>query len=364
MHDSFEIKLDSIHNNKNKENSQSKNDKIIINNSFLDLTLSDIENKDKNSIVLSQRSNSVYQQKEKEENEIDKMTSLDSIKLEDFNNIFSKKKYKSQLTKEDLNNIPLPIFSCIYCSNEKISFRHFINEKLSKKYLLLTLNYDIVELIKILFQKHLIDINIEKEDKIIKECEYMNRYYIYEESKKIINEMIMDYYSFEFKKKHFRSINHKLNEIKKSQKKLDKLLTKNINNNYYYFNENYMNNISINNLRNEIVEINYNKNKKKINENFKVNQIDSKLSISNINLINVSNNIDKDLPKEKDKKSNFNNIIERIEKSSNRDLYRNSLSKKIKSEVSNGKKNIIIYGHLQLLQFLQNANQNHQKKNT
>ena len=191
MNDSFEIKIDSIHNYKNRKN--------LVNNSFLDLTLSDIENKDKNPIILDKRS--IYHQKEKEENDPDKMSSFESIKLEDFNNIFfTKKKYKAQLTKEDLNNIPLPIFSCIYCSNEKISFRHFIHEKLSKKYLILNSAYDIIELIKMQFYKNLgfylmkefeninriINKNREKEEKIIKDSEYINRYYIYEESKKIL----------------------------------------------------------------------------------------------------------------------------------------------------------------------------------
>ena len=41
-----------------------------------------------------------------------------------------------KLKKEDLDNIPLPIFECIYCSNENVSFNHLSNEIISNKYLL------------------------------------------------------------------------------------------------------------------------------------------------------------------------------------------------------------------------------------
>ena len=50
---------------------------------------------------------------------------------------------KKKLTKDDLNYIPLPIFSCIYCSNEKIVYKHLINENLSKNYYLQTSINDI-----------------------------------------------------------------------------------------------------------------------------------------------------------------------------------------------------------------------------
>ena len=64
--------------------------------------------------------------------------SLNSLLNSDKNNKFnknSKKGLKKRLKKEDLNNIPLPIFSCIYCSNDYISFKHLSNEIISKKYL-------------------------------------------------------------------------------------------------------------------------------------------------------------------------------------------------------------------------------------
>ena len=51
-----------------------------------------------------------------------------------------------KLRKEDLDNIPLPVFSCIYCANERISFNHLSNEILSNKYLFLTSIYDLKKL--------------------------------------------------------------------------------------------------------------------------------------------------------------------------------------------------------------------------
>ena len=64
------------------------------------------------------------------------------------NKKLSEKKYKTKtkIKKEELNNIPLPIFSCIYCCNEVISFKHLSNEVISNKYLLQTSIYDIKQL--------------------------------------------------------------------------------------------------------------------------------------------------------------------------------------------------------------------------
>ncbi len=45
-----------------------------------------------------------------------------------------KKKYINKKRFRDLNNTPLPIFSCIYCANEKISFNYLIHKKLFSKY--------------------------------------------------------------------------------------------------------------------------------------------------------------------------------------------------------------------------------------
>ena len=63
------------------------------------------------------------------------------------NNIRSAKTLPlKKLKKEDLDNIPLPIFECIYCSNEHVSFNHLSNEIISNKYLLQTSSWDMKQL--------------------------------------------------------------------------------------------------------------------------------------------------------------------------------------------------------------------------
>ena len=88
-------------------------------------------------------------------------SSIQNIQL-DLNNENNNDNIKlKKRTKEDLNNTPLPIFDCLYCTNEKIVFQHFINEKLSKKYLLQTSIYDLNDLDKLICNKRMIN----KDDK-------------------------------------------------------------------------------------------------------------------------------------------------------------------------------------------------------
>jgi len=56
------------------------------------------------------------------------------------NSVLEKQENKNSVAKIkkkkiDLNKTPLPIFACIYCSNEKVVFTHMCNEILSDKYL-------------------------------------------------------------------------------------------------------------------------------------------------------------------------------------------------------------------------------------
>ena len=51
---------------------------------------------------------------------------MNKVTLNDINN------YEK---KRDLNKIPLPIFDCIYCANEKVAFNHLIKEEFFFKYL-------------------------------------------------------------------------------------------------------------------------------------------------------------------------------------------------------------------------------------
>ena len=329
-------------NNKDNEKDNSNNDKNNnnINKSFSDLTLSDIGLNDKNAIPSFQKKtsgqNDNTEMKNDLKNDLFKRFSAESIKLEDFNYLFAAKN-KMKLTKEDLNNIPIPLFSCIYCSNEKISFSHFVNENLSKKYLLQTSIYDMKELDKILSYKYLIDKyneNDKLEEIIIKNTEYINNLYNIEESKKLMNDLCDDKYFFELhQKKLIKYFNNKLNNIrlKKIQKNMNKMpsMIKKYNH-YYSFNNNYMNNFFMNNSNDRIGEFNFNNNIKK-NIPF-INQTSSNLSITNFNSVSLNNYLDNNFPKEKEKKFKLDDIIEQIEKNSNNNYYNNDSSRKIKKE--------------------------------
>ncbi len=107
-------------------------------------------------------------------------SSIQNIQIDlNTNNNNENIKAKKIRTKDDLNNTPIPIFECLYCSNEKIVFRHFSNEILSDKYLLQTSIYDINDLDKLICNKRIIN----KDDKsekllnlVIKNTEYIKIY--------------------------------------------------------------------------------------------------------------------------------------------------------------------------------------------
>ena len=351
MNETLELDLEQKNkfmknNDINKENFHINNINIkndnFINNSFGDLTLSDIGKIEKNCVSISSRSNNQknenFEKKNYMYNEIEKRSSGESIKLEDFNNFLIKNK-KVKLNKEDLNNIPLPIFSCIYCCNEKISFNHLLNEILSEKYLLLTSIYDIQELNKILSYKYIYD----KDDKnskfekiILFNTEYINKYYNYDLSKEIIYKKGDEKICYElYQKKLIEYINKKLNliKLKKIQKNIGKpsSMIKNFNQ-YYSYNHNciYYNNL-INNSHDGTCEFNYNNNTKK-NIQFNINHTCSNISESNFNSVSLINYIDNNFMREKDKKFKLNDIIEQIEKNSNIEYEKNNLSRKIKKE--------------------------------
>ena len=94
--------------------------------------------------------------------------------------LFNKKESK-KITKEDLNFIPLPVFSCIYCSNDKISFKHLSQEIISNNYLFQSSIYDILELNKLIVYQPILDKDDKNEkllDIIIKNTEYINKYFL------------------------------------------------------------------------------------------------------------------------------------------------------------------------------------------
>ncbi len=92
--------------------------------------------------------------------------------------LFHQKESK-KLTKDDLNNIPLPVFSCIYCSNDEISFKHLSQEIISNKYLFQTSIFDMKQLNKLISNQPFIDNDLKNEkllDIIIKNTEFITKY--------------------------------------------------------------------------------------------------------------------------------------------------------------------------------------------
>lgn len=115
------------------------------------------------------------------------------------NNVKKRKSIKHKITKNELNKIPIPIFECLYCADEKIVFNHLINEELSLKYLYNAEKKDIF-LINFLERNNLLsyknknnidllqknNININKLDNIIRvllqNTEYLSKCYNINES--------------------------------------------------------------------------------------------------------------------------------------------------------------------------------------
>ena len=107
-----------------------------------------------------------------------------------------------KITKEDLKTIPIPIFECIFCADEDLSFRHYINEIMSMKYLYNVEKKDIT-LVEFLMDNNLLEmkenknnivnkfgiknnINLFRINSLIKllfdNTEYINKYYNIKES--------------------------------------------------------------------------------------------------------------------------------------------------------------------------------------
>ena len=88
--------------------------------------------------------------KQKTDDEVNNINDISDYSFDKENNKKNSKekkiKKKKKIKGEELNNIPLPIFSCIFCCNEIVSFRHLSNEIISNKYLFQTSIYDIKQL--------------------------------------------------------------------------------------------------------------------------------------------------------------------------------------------------------------------------
>ena len=186
---------------------------------------------------------------EKKENDTIKFDSISSIKNFDFiknNNQIDNKKINlkrniKKLTIEDLNNIPLPIFSCIYCSNEKIAFNHLINSNLSNKYFLQTSIYDMKILDKIIKINPIVDQwnkNSPLLDVIIKNSEFIRRYYNKSELIGIYKTQIMTKIYKPYIKKNKKSIMKKL-KVKSIKKRNREFNIFKSNSNKIFFSNDY-----------------------------------------------------------------------------------------------------------------------------
>ena len=211
------------------------------------------------------------------------------------------KKITKKLTKKDLNNIPLPVFSCIFCSNDIIAFKHLLLENISNKYLFQTSIYDIREINKLLLCQPIIDKDDKNEkliDIIIKNSEYINKTY---NNDKITSYFKSIHYFNLCNKEYYHNKKYLIQKIEESiiKKKKDfyfkgiNKISKNSLNNKCLFNST---NSMINNYNAlsglvETIPINNNVNMGKIN-----NVNNSNLSINSISLNNneTGNNLCKD----------------------------------------------------------------------
>jgi len=102
----------------------------------------------------------IKQKNKNVEDDIDELNDLSEYSFIKENN--KNKPKKNKITKEQLNNIPLPIFSCIYCCDEKISFNHLSNEIISREYLFQTSIFDMKQLDILITGKRTTKINDNK----------------------------------------------------------------------------------------------------------------------------------------------------------------------------------------------------------
>ena len=195
---------------------------------------------------------------------------------------------KPRISKNDLNTIPLPIFDCIYCANEKVVFNHLISEELSLQYLYNADKKDIY-LINFLIENNLLSIENKKNidikklisnknininklksliNLILNNTEYFSKYYNINESQNYL------------KQKRKRNINNNtnINIIKNKNKKIDK---------FDFDREKY------GQEKNKLFDDDSSDNN--INENYeKINKITQKI-IENESIKNENNKLDKSI---------------------------------------------------------------------
>ena len=266
--------------------------------------------------------------------------SNDNSKEEEEEIIINTEKKHKKRNKDELNLTPLPLFSCIYCSNDKIAFSHLSKEIISDKYLFQTSYYDIQELNKLIN-----DSLIEKDsqnDKLIKiiieYSEYLKKFFTNEESEKYLKSNHYkllcinnkNYIQQYFNNKLENSINRKKNE---QIFKEIKIIPRNSNYNKSLFNttnslvnniaafNSQENNINPNKNNSLISDINFNSISLNYDNNYSANNNNIKLlNVYSIGMDFIVENIDKDSEEDEDdfleflrfdlrRKINHNDII-------------------------------------------------------
>ena len=282
------------------------------------MNISEIEGKE------NERTNKNIIKENDIDNSLNSYIYLDNLSIhqlhKDINiNIKNENNIKKKLTKEDLDNIPLPIFSCIYCSNDYISFRHLSNEILSYKYYNETSIYDMKILNKIINYQPIIDQynnNFKLLDIIIKNTDYLKKYYS--------KQNCLTFYNSEEYKKFFLANNLKIKNLLLQKcenfiirKKNKDLTNKRINSNKYINRNISYNRLSFHNNNNSIGKDNFDKifGNIKNNNNTIVTGTGTHSSLNNIVSFSLNNN---------DNNNNNNlyfnninimeNIMEKIEK--------------------------------------------------
>lgn len=201
--------------------------------------------------------------------ENNKIIDNDFFNEPELNNNQNLKLQDIKIRKEDLDNIPLPLFSCIYCANEDISFSHLSNEIISDKYLFLTSIYDLEQLnflISLKIPAKTNDYNEKLLNIYLDNSEYMYKYNNYENSKKYINDNLFKVECLKSKSDINDNFKHHFNLFfKKKMKKANKEKPEYLSKKYKNIFENSGNNIDREKLKGAyklIKGVNINKNKR------------------------------------------------------------------------------------------------------
>ena len=214
--------------------------------------------------------------------------------------LISEKKQRKKLNKEDLKTIPLPIFNCFYCANEKIAFQKLINDNLSQKYLFCSSKNDL-NIINGLINFNIKNLNDNKtnknhsienyficllKDEIIKSSEYLKKYY--NKSQLFLKEILLNN-NFSMKKEKINIEKEKNNNsiffndinLKDFKRKIKWEDISFEEENFNIWDTSNLSEIKNENYSYENIKKHFMKNSEKINISFSYNEINSSTSTSN-----------------------------------------------------------------------------------